>query len=443
MAVHTSLRRLSDALEYLVDDRVGIVRYVNELPREAGAPDFFHFYALASNTIAFTRQLNFSAAGGASADRGLAIGKAVGEAVERYCAAIYELDELPLCSRDAAAFPCVPPAELALYSAEQCERPGFRYVPFDDATPVRWVRAADPMSGAGCFVPAAMVYVPYTYYLGTGDAPICQPISTGLACHCSKEEAAISGICEVIERDAVMITWLAMLGMPQILVETLSDANYDLVERFERTGAKVTLFNITMDHGVPTVMGALQSLSTYSPALVVAAATSLSPEDAVRKCLEELAHTRRYSQQIKSKLPRIIPDPPDYESITGQIGHLNFYSDHANAQHAEFLFQSKERQDFAALADLSTGNPRRDLDKLCQMVAAVNHRVLLVDVTTPDVEQIGFAVIKALIPGFHPLCLGHDVRALGGYRIWEVPQKLGHKGITRETGANPAPHPYP
>jgi ribosomal protein S12 methylthiotransferase accessory factor len=52
-------------------------------------------------------------------------------------------------------------------------------------------------------------------------------------------------------------------------------------------------------------------------------------------------------------------------------------------------------------------------------------------------------VIRAVIPGFHPLCIGHTFRALGGSRLWEVPPKLGYAGLSRDTGDNPVPHPIP
>jgi ribosomal protein S12 methylthiotransferase accessory factor len=440
--LRSSSRRIADVLDYVVDDHVGIVHHVQEIPREAGAPDFFHFAARACNTQAFGRLANFAIAGGASVDRGAAMAKAVGEAVERYCAAIYDVEDLPLASRESAPFCCVPPAEFALYSQEQYERPGFPWSPFDEATSVRWTPALDPATGETWYVPAAMVFIPYHFYRGTGDTPIVQPISTGLACHSSRAEAAAAAVCEVIERDAFMLTWQAGLAMPHILVETLSDANYAIVDRFERTGSTATLLNITLDAGVPSVLAILRSEGPEAPALVFAAATDLDPERAIRKSLEELAHTRRYSQQIKSGLPRLAPDP-DYDNVVDQVSHLNFWSDHANAPLADFIFASPERVAFGQLENPATGEPRRDLETLVSRVRAVGHRVLLADVTTPDVRDLGLTVVRGVIPGFHPLFMGHAIRALGGGRLREVPRKLGGRGIIPWSGDNPAPHPYP
>jgi ribosomal protein S12 methylthiotransferase accessory factor len=437
-----SLRRLCDALEYLVDPKVGIIRYVIEAPQEAGAPDFFRCFSLACNTHPFSRQANFARAGGASADRGAALAKAVGEAVERYCAAFYDLDELPQFSYRDAPFLCAPPEEFALYSPEQYSRPGFDFVPFGPDTPVRWVPAMDPLTGRTWHVPAAMVFVPYTFNLNAGEMPITQPISTGLACHCSPAEAAASAVCEVIERDAFLITWQARLSTPHIRLETLSPGNLDLIRRFEQAGYSVTLLNITLDLGVPTVLAVARGWAPDVPAITVAASTNLSPEEAVRKSLEELEFTRTFCQKIKSRDPHLIPEV-DCGNVKEQRDHLNYWCDHAHAELADFLTASESRVAFPDLESLATGDPARDLQVLLQRVRALNYRVLLADVTTADVGELGLTVIRAIIPGFHPLVVGHHRRALGGSRLWEVPPKLGYPGINRTSGDNPLPHPYP
>ncbi|MBA3754534.1 MAG: YcaO-like family protein, partial [Nitrospira sp.] len=252
-----SFERLSGIADFLIDDEVGIIQSVRQLKREAGAPEFFHYYAYTCNTAAFCKQSNFRNAGGASGDRRIALAKAIGEAVERYCSAMYERDDFPLFSFEGAPFPCVPPEEFALYSQEQYSRPDFPYVPFTKQTTIRWAAALDPATNETWHVPAGMVVLPYAFDEQHGEASIAQRISTGLACHGSFAEAAVSGICEVIERDAFTIAWQAMLSMPQIELDSLSEENRDLVQRFERVGDLVVLINITMDVGIPTILGVL------------------------------------------------------------------------------------------------------------------------------------------------------------------------------------------
>jgi ribosomal protein S12 methylthiotransferase accessory factor len=437
-----SLRRLLDALDYLVDERTGIIQFVIDTPRQAGSPDFFHYFAQACDTRPFAGRANFGKTGGASADRAVALAKAVGEGVERYCAAIYALEELPLHSFADAPFKCVHPSQFALLSPEQYRLPGILFVPFEEDTPVRWTPALDPLRDEIRHVPAAMVYVPYIYHRGQGDSPIAQSISTGLACHCSYAEAAMSAICEVIERDAFTITWQAMMAHPQIDHETLSPANQHLVGRFERAGYSVTLLDMTMDTGVPTILAVSRSDLEDAPPLVPAGSASLSPEEAVRKSLEELEHTREYSHKIMVHMPPL-PDDPNYDNVEEQIDHLNFWCSRRHGELASFLFASGTRRDFEEIEDLSTGTPETDLHILLTKIAAIEHSVLLCDVTTPDIREVGLTVIRAVIPGFHPLVVGHRIRSLGGTRLWTVPKKLGHPGITSAIGDNPAPHPYP
>jgi len=437
-----ALEQLSRLVENLVDRSVGIVRDVFQTPREPGAPAFFHYAAKACNTLAFCQQENFSTGGGASTSKGIALAKALGEAVERYCSAIYDKKELPLTSFTDAPFPCIPPSAFALFSQEQYFQTDFRFSLFDIATPIRWIQASDLIKGEPCYVPAAMVFTPYFFDREKGEPHITQSISTGLACHDSRTKAILSAICEVIERDAFTITWQARLGRPHIKVETLSALNRDLVQRLERIKSTVTLLNITMDVGIPTVLSVLRSDVPEAPALVFAASADLNPEEAVRKSLEELAHTRRLAQLLKTNLPPCIPDP-NFENVVNQDIHVLLYCDHNNTHLADFIFESQQRMGFDEIENLATGDPEIDVRTLLEKVEKVHHRVLVVDLTTPDVSESGLFVFRALIPGFHPLFMGHGIRALGGSRLWEVPQKLGYQGMTKLSGDNPAPHPFP
>jgi ribosomal protein S12 methylthiotransferase accessory factor len=46
------------------------------------------------------------------------------------------------------------------------------------------------------------------------------------------------------------------------------------------------------------------------------------------------------------------------------------------------------------------------------------------------------------VPGYQPLNAGHALRPLGGDRLYEVPQKLGYRGVARGSAGNTSPHPF-
>ncbi len=126
-----------------------------------------------------------------------------------------------------------------------------------------------------------------------------------------------------------------------------------------------------------------------------------------------------------------------------QQGHVHLYCDQTNVSLTSFIFSSKETIGFEEIENLSTGDRREDLTTYLEKISSVSHRVCLRDLTTPDVMELGLTVLRAVIPGFHPLFMGHLLRALGGHRLWTVPQKLRYQGITPEAGDNPIAHPYP
>jgi ribosomal protein S12 methylthiotransferase accessory factor len=197
-----------------------------------------------------------------------------------------------------------------------------------------------------------------------------------------------------------------------------------------------------LDHGIPTILSVLQHSNPEIPAMVFAASTHLDPESAVRGSLEELAHTRRMATNLKNTRPPISPNP-DHKNIVDQDGHVQLYCDQSNFHLAQFILGSEPTLDFQNIPNLSTGNPQQDLQIYLKRIEGTQHQVLLKDLTTPDIEDLGLKVVRALIPGFHPLFLGHVIRALGGRRLWEVPQKMGWEGISIETGDNPFAHPFP
>jgi ribosomal protein S12 methylthiotransferase accessory factor len=435
-----AVTELDSRLALLLDPHVGILQSLGEVPRPAGAPDFFQFVGRACDTSAFAPQRNFANTGGASVDPRIAAAKAMGEAVERYCGALYDPEELPLSTSRDAGFECVPPGDFALFSPEQYAESGFPYVPFGDDTPVRWVAAFDAADCVERHVPAAMVYVPYFYYQGSGDSPITEPISTGLACGRGPAESALGAVCEVIERDAFTLTWQCMLTPPEIDTESLDPGDLDLVLRFRAAGFAVHLFDITTDLQVPSVMTVLRGLRRDQAAFSFAAASAPDPATAVRKALEELEHTRRYSQQLMNVLPRL-EVTEGHDNVLDQVDHLNFWCDHENAWYARFLFERGETVPVTSLPRVPGDTDHARLRHIVRLLADHGHHTLLADLTTADVESAGLSVVRAVVPGLHPLHMGHRYRALGGRRIREVSQRLGYGAV--DGAGNPAPHPFP
>ena len=184
---------------------------------EPGAPSFFHYWALAADTGAFAEQRNFARTGGASDDADRALAKAIGEAVERYCAAVYTEGgaaaangrpgrvprrrprdlraQLGGAVRRAEGFP----ARLPSAAGRRCagRRPPTRSRARRGTCPRRWSTSrttSTPARGEHADRPAD---------LDRGSR--VTPPST------KRPQAALS---EVVERDAFTIVWQARIAPP-------------------------------------------------------------------------------------------------------------------------------------------------------------------------------------------------------------------------------------
>jgi ribosomal protein S12 methylthiotransferase accessory factor len=428
----------------LVDPKTGIIQRVEELPIDDDDPDYFHYFSKACDTGRFAGRSNFSENGGASTDRHVAIAKAMGEAVERYCSAIYDPAKFLFAPFSNLTGRAVHPMLLSMYREDQFSWPGFSWEPFSINTPVHWTRGISLRTGEAIWIPAAAVYIPFYYQGATKSAFVMQPISTGMACGTTFEEAALSGLCEVVERDAFTITWQARLSRPHLDQSTLPASARDRIARFTAVGIDVKLMDITTDLGVPTILSIALSDATTSPAVAVAAATDPSPERALRKSLEELAHTRKYAKQLMIYTPPVEVDPESrHPAVKDQRDHLRFYCPQSARPFAEFAWASDQLLPYSALPDLARGVAAAEIQAIVQNLAAADLEPVAVEMTTPDIAALGLCVVRVVVPGAHPLQMGHVNRALGVERLYEVPQRLGYKGLTLGEADNPAPHPFP
>ena len=135
----------------------------------------------------------------------------IGEVVERTLGTLeYYRQEPDLVSgsyRELAdqGHNCVGPGHLPLLAAEQYESSDTLFDRFTPDTPLRWIQGKRLFSGEAVWLPAQLVLLYYTWK--KAEAIIGYSTSGGLACHVSEREALYHGITELIERDAIGVSW--------------------------------------------------------------------------------------------------------------------------------------------------------------------------------------------------------------------------------------------
>ena len=424
----------------LVDERCGIIQRVDLLKLSEIDPVLFMAHAAGCDTspLSGLPAANTGAACSASPER--AVVRACGESVERYCSAFFDIGSFLVAADSelkAAGRAFDRPEDLYPFAPWQYERPGFAFESSAGRT-VRWVEGTSAISGEPFLVPASCVYVPYLFDHAV-EPFTHMSISTGLAAGRSVDDCIAKGILEILERDAMMIVWHGKLATPRLDPASclgLSPLIDQMLLKSCRGSTEWFLNVLTLDVDVTIISAAL--IDAGSPPLSsFGISASVDPERALMLALEEALLTRLLINRLEEA-----QEARDWEPDTVQTLHAHLLS-HATSpslrRELEFLTNSDEVITFDELARRATVDGDSTVE---QRVAAAGLDAIWTDVTTDDVAEFGFHVIRTVMPGMQPLDSDHRYPHLGGERRIGVPARLGLESRT-ESAINPAPHPFP
>jgi ribosomal protein S12 methylthiotransferase accessory factor len=427
----------------VVDPVSGIIRFVSEIPLEAGEPEIFNYSAKMCDSRKIFPVGCYDRNGGAGLTREDARMAAIGEAIERYCSSIYYPDELLIgsyreLSRNARA---LAPEEMAIFHPEQRGKIGYSW--FTEDTMLCWVGGSSITRNQRVLIPACLTFVPYhPFWTERGEETIGPSITTGQAAAASYRDAVLRGIYEIVERDAFMITWLNRLSVPQIAIESNAKVAEIFHSRLARPNLRYTLHSLATDLGIPSVLCVLVDTQSDPAMVCTGGASHLSAELAAIKALVEAVQTREWARYIGHRRKPFVIES-DYSNLDDFDKHVLLYGYGDMSSAVEFLTNAPALCSFSDLADCSTGTVAGDLCQVKMLIESSGHEILAVDLTSEDVGQAGFRVVKVFIPGMQQIEGDHTHRLLGGHRLFEVPRKLGYPAASNIGEFNRDPHPYP
>lgn len=364
---------------------------------------------------------------------------AVGECVERYCCASYAWEELIYASRTELGGAGAGMEEIQLYSTAQYEHPAFPFAPWRDDMPIYWTPGASLLSGRSRHIPAALVYIPYRPRRDCPRDFVGLSVSSGQACAGDRTRAVLSGLYEVVERDAFMIRWVRR--MPPSRIDFLRSAALAAIydRHFADSMVRFEVFDLTLDIAIPTVLGVARTYSAHGPILAVGAASDLSEEKAIVKALKESYQSIVWARELLAERPAWRP-ASDYANVRGFDDHVRLYAEPDMACHLDFILDVTDEQ--APRYAPKFGNPEEELRCALAAVDRVGLDAVVVDTTSSEIAELGLHCPKVFLPGAVQLTAAHGMPAYGADRLYEVPSRLGfHAPIHREF--NPAPHPFP
>ena len=414
----------------VVDGETGIVKLLHEAPIAPDAPQIFGCGALCSDfgTLGFPSESDVS--GSTSVVRAQAIVAAVGEAVERYSAAYVAYERLVYDTPDALAAAKIEPESVVLYDDRQYVRPNFVFQPFDRRRVIGWIEGRALVSGQAVLVPAFAVFQPYVSQIG--EAGAIQQVTTGLACGTTLEDAVLSGLCEVVERDAAMLAWLQRRRLPKLDTAALPAGLARItLERFGGLAGNVTLLDATTEIGIPVYIAVWQGSMLGARRALFCSCAKPNADLAAAGALRELAQCMMWAESLIDG-GRHLPDPMT-DPITEIEQHVLWPLRPDLRDRYAFLLGSDELVPLHANVLDGDCDALDLIDGCARRLQRCGLGAIAVDVTSPDIAEAGFHVARVVVPGAQPLFFGSGLERLS-------PRALA--------GGDPAalnlhPHPFP
>ncbi|WP_325159877.1 TOMM precursor leader peptide-binding protein [Actinophytocola sp.] len=419
---HRSLspEQMLDRYGHLISPVTGIVK---EIRRDERGPEFFNSFRSGANVAAATsgRPDALQAAlrvqnGGKGTTALHARVGALCEAVERY-STTFTGEELRIRgSLRSLGEAAIAPNDVQLYHQTQyqnrkswnAEHAAFQHVcePFDERAYVDWTPVWSLTQRRHRLLPTGLLYF---------GAPVEQghdyffADSNGCAAGSSLEDAALQGLLELVERDAVALWWYNRTRAPGVDLDSFGDPWLDdLREVYAGLGREVWVLDVTSDFGIPVMVAASRCVTGPAEDIMFGFGAHLDPRVALHRALTELNQLMpqiidggsgdRYRCQdldavhwwrtaTVANQPYLRPDPRVRQRIPG---------DYAYTPEPDIL---------AEVHDVSRRIESRGLE------------VLVLNQTRPDVD---IPVVRMIVPGMR-----HFWARLGSGRLYDVPVRLG------------------
>jgi ribosomal protein S12 methylthiotransferase accessory factor len=422
-----------------VDDRVGIVHAVNVRRADSG-PQIYLAGSTTSDYSLIRPNMSVIRNGGAGFAKKDALNATVGESLERYAAGLIPSRELRLASWAelvAQGESAVRPDAFGLFSAGQYAEPGFPFEPFTEDTRVRWVGVRRWPDGAPTWMPASQVYLYYRRI--EGEASIAPSISTGLAAADSFAGAVLAGLCEVLERDALAVSWLHRLPPRPVAAEAIAASSRVGHHLSAATSWRVRFYDLSLEFSPSVVVAVMEQPGGSEPALSFGSACRTSPTRAVEKAFLEAAQGLTYVRRLLKQHRDFCADP-DFANVDDFTKHAILYTRHPELRRqVGYLLHPDEppRCDRPVRAECAEQGDQ--LERVVTELAAAGLRTYVADLSTPDTRRVGVSVCRVVVPGLQHLSGTHRYRLLGNPRLRSVVKPLGYDSEPD----NPYPHPLP
>lgn len=374
-----------------------------------------------------------------------ACSRALGEYLERYFLTIYRRKDLLHDSLESLRKRGGVALDVTLIDGRLPEKSGDKFKKnHDDNSMFFWAKGERVLTGEAAYIPAQLVFWNYSRPKDPPEPFLQESNTNGCGGYFTKEGAILSGLYELIQRDAFLIFWLNQIAPPRIDPESVPDPVFqNLLAESRRYGFEVQCLNTTLDTTIPSFMVVLIDLSGKGPRFCLGGGCGSNPVLALRKTLEEawgVYHTTRPLE--------ILELPKDYQPFNsryhiGQKERMRLWANPVTAKHGEFFISGPIKKfseyEFSYPAEFSS--QKEELSEAATRVESLGkgYEIYAYMAQSSVLSRLHYFSAAVSVPQLVPLYLCEHHAPLGSERIKSVPQKLGIKVSGR---INPWPHSF-
>lgn len=425
-------------LKSLASPLTGIIPFTQQLLPTTDDARLFHVASVTGDSSEVIGSSSNRYNGGINFSYDSALAAAIGEGLERYAGAYLEEDRVRFASANELGSSAAPPESFALFHDRQYAQPDFPYARFTSDTQIRWTPGFRLPDGEPAFVPTQLTSLSEPSH---GEPRLGYATSSGHACGATLEEAILSGLLELVERDAFVLTWYNALSLPRL--DWSADALLSAEdERFYvPTHLRYETVDLSGFHRIPTALGVVRD-AFGDVALAVGCASAPTMHDAIRKALRESFQTRAFARLLRADMPDWSCE--NFESIEEFEDHVLYYAFPRGAEQAAFINASPIRIPVSEDVNLEGGSVTGHITAILGRLAARDIHVYVVETTPPDLRSAGLRTAVVVAPELCRLDVPYRYRYFGGKRLYNAAFEAGLvPRVLTIDDLNPLPHPFP
>ncbi len=237
-----------------------------------------------------------------------------------------------------------------------------------DDIPMQWAWGTNVTQGTD-------VLIPFSWFFAINEF-------NGPSAGNTYEEAALQGICEIVERHVCSVINNTKSVTPRINADSVQDAvAKELLDKFRKNDIELYLNDFSLDTGICTVAALAIDRSTFpgKSEIVYTAGTTPDPEKALIRAITEVAQLAGDFNTESNYIASGLPKPLSMEEV-------------------EYVTDSPVEIFIQDMANLSHDNIKVEVDNCIASLKKIDMDVLMIDVTHPGLD---IPALYTIVPGAH------------------------------------------